>query len=196
MKNQVKKELVALAQSIIEQENNMDFITIYFKTRQLYEKAAVMNYLERMGGDLPSEIKSAFSSRSVSGDSVHLTSSPIEKPKTKEVKTDKSLEDFLSTVSTDIIFEDKREVEKRKSLNDNFTKSTKIGLNDRIAFIKHLFDGDENAFFNTLKKIDNTTSANEALQFVKIELKPKYGYWKGKEAYEERFVSWVVNKFS
>jgi hypothetical protein len=85
---------------------------------------------------------------------------------------------------------------RKKSLNSKLVKDLKLGLNNRIAFTKHLFNGDKNALQESLKDINNCKDLREAKQYLEQDVKPKYDNWKGKEEYEERFLGLIENKFS
>lgn len=71
-----------------------------------------------------------------------------------------------------------------------------IGLNDRIAFLKHLFansDEDYNRVLNQLITFDNF---EEAKNFIEDMVKPDYNNWHGKEEYEQRFIDIIEKKFA
>ncbi len=91
----------------------------------------------------------------------------------------------------------KREAEQtKKSLNDKFKGAgLNIGLNDKIAFIKHLFDGKSEDYNRVVSQINTTNSISEAKNLIQDMVKPDYNNWKGKEEYEERFIGIVENKF-
>lgn len=85
---------------------------------------------------------------------------------------------------------------KSVSLNDKFAKGITIGLNDRIAFVKHLFgnsDEDYNRVMNQLITYDNF---EEAQNFIDDMVKPDYNSWEGKEDYSQRFIEIIEKKFS
>lgn len=84
----------------------------------------------------------------------------------------------------------------RKSLNDRLTKGLKIGLNDRIVFIKHLFNGSATDYNRVLSQLNTQRSWPEALQFIDQMVKPDYNNWGGKEIYELRFKEMVEKKFN
>ncbi|KAA1247269.1 hypothetical protein [Aquimarina sp. RZ0] len=85
--------------------------------------------------------------------------------------------------------------EKPKSLNDQLKKGINIGLNDRLAFIKHLFDGSSTDYNRVLSQLNTLNSKSGARQFVKNMVKPDYNNWEGKEEYEERFMQIVSSKY-
>lgn len=90
----------------------------------------------------------------------------------------------------------KRTVLKSVSLNDKFAKGITVGLNDRIAFVKHLFgnsDEDYNRVMNQLITYDNF---EEAQSFIDDMVKPDYNNWVGKDDYSQRFIEIIEKKFT
>ncbi|WP_430467164.1 hypothetical protein [Winogradskyella ouciana] len=92
----------------------------------------------------------------------------------------------------------KREAEQgKKSLNDKLKgKGLKIGLNDKIAFIKHLFEGKNEDYERVVSQINTTKSFSEAKALILDMVKPDYNNWEGKEEYEERFIEIVESRFN
>jgi len=92
----------------------------------------------------------------------------------------------------------KREAEnEKKSLNDKLKgKSLQIGLNDKLAFIKHLFEGKNEDYDRVISQINTTHSLGEARKLILEMVKPDYNNWEGKEDYEERFIEIVEGKFN
>ena len=82
-----------------------------------------------------------------------------------------------------------------RSLNDSFGKSINIGLNDRIAFEKHLFDGSGEDLNRVLSQLNTFDKFGDARNFIEDLVKPDYNQWKGKEEYAERFMELVEKKF-
>lgn len=87
------------------------------------------------------------------------------------------------------------EEEKPKNLNERLKAGLKVGLNDKLAFIKHLFDGSDADYNRVLSQLETFTSLTEAQNFINQMVKPDYANWEGKEEYEERFIQLVSNKF-
>ncbi|HEX9826292.1 MAG TPA: hypothetical protein VGA80_06805 [Flavobacteriaceae bacterium] len=84
----------------------------------------------------------------------------------------------------------------KKSLNDTLKHgSLNIGLNDKIAFIKHLFDGKVEDYERVISQINTTNSYVEASRLIKDIVKPDYNHWKGKDVYEERLMEIIQSKF-
>ncbi|NQY27980.1 MAG: hypothetical protein HRT69_00740 [Flavobacteriaceae bacterium] len=85
---------------------------------------------------------------------------------------------------------------KSASLNDRLKKGITIGLNDRIAFVKHLFNGSTEDFNRVISQLNTSSSELEALEFLNNMVKPEYNNWIGKEDYEQRLLSFLEGKFS
>ncbi len=85
--------------------------------------------------------------------------------------------------------------DKPRSLNDRLKKGINIGLNDRMAFVKHLFDGSTSDYNRVLSQLNTIKSKEEAFNFVSNIVKPDYNNWEGKEEYESRFLAIVEKKF-
>lgn len=85
---------------------------------------------------------------------------------------------------------------KPKSLNDRLNTGISIGLNDRIAFTKHLFDGNQEDYNRVISQLNTIESETEAKAFVYDMIKPDYNNWIGKEEYETRFVEIIERKFA
>jgi len=92
----------------------------------------------------------------------------------------------------------KREAENvKKSLNDKLKgQSLKIGLNDKLAFIKHLFEGRNEDYDRVISQINTTHSLGEARKLIIEMVKPDYNNWEGKDEYEDRFIEIVEGKFN
>ena len=86
---------------------------------------------------------------------------------------------------------------KPRSLNDKLkNKEIKIGLNDRLAFVKHLFDGNSEDYKRVLSQLSTIESEERSIAFINNMVKPEYNNWEGKEEYEERFMALIVHKFA
>lgn len=84
----------------------------------------------------------------------------------------------------------------KKSLNDVLSGSAlKFGLNDRIAFVKHLFNGSQEDFNRVVSQLNSFSSQQEALDFVEHIVKPEYN-WKSKEEFAERFMETLENRYA
>ncbi|MCC7520203.1 MAG: hypothetical protein IT220_01075 [Flavobacteriaceae bacterium] len=83
----------------------------------------------------------------------------------------------------------------KKSLNDRLSQQQlQIGLNDRIAFVKHLFDGNLADFNRVLSQLNSFETESQAKDFINNIVKSDYN-WSEKIEYEERLIQLIERKF-
>ncbi|CAM1334526.1 hypothetical protein [Tenacibaculum aestuariivivum] len=104
-------------------------------------------------------------------------------------------EELYGTISVDIMADlfEKRDV--KKSLNDHLQSSIQIDLNDRIVFVKHLFDGNQNDFNRVVSQLNTFKTDADAKNFIFKMIKPDYD-WTGKEEYETRLLEIIERRFA
>ena len=85
--------------------------------------------------------------------------------------------------------------ENSKNLNDILGKGLKVGLNDRLAFIKNLFNGSVEEYQRVISQIQTYDELEEAQNFIENLVKPDYNYWEGKESFESRFIKIIEQNF-
>ncbi len=84
-----------------------------------------------------------------------------------------------------------------KSLNEKVTnKQLKVDLNNRLAFVKHLFNGSTEDYNRVLSQLNTIDSHERSISFIKNMVKPDYNHWAGKEEYEVRFMYLIERRFS
>ncbi|PJJ10373.1 hypothetical protein CLU83_3782 [Flavobacterium sp. 1] len=88
-----------------------------------------------------------------------------------------------------------KEEPKSITLNDKLVKEINIGLNDRIAFVKHLFGGSNEDYNRVLNQLITFDTFMETKAFIDELVKPDYNNWEGKEDYEQRFMEIIEKKF-
>jgi hypothetical protein len=88
-----------------------------------------------------------------------------------------------------------KEEPKTITLNDKLAKGITIGLNDRIAFVKHLFGGDSEDYNRVLSQLITFDTFQETKAFIDEMVKPDYNNWEGKEDFEHRFMEIIEKKF-
>jgi hypothetical protein len=98
----------------------------------------------------------------------------------------------MSTTNNTVL---EKEETKTITLNDKLAKGITIGLNDRIAFVKHLFDGDSEDYNRVLSQLITFDTFQETKAFIDEMVKPDYNNWEGKEDFEHRFMEIIEKKF-
>ncbi|CAM1348122.1 hypothetical protein [Tenacibaculum ascidiaceicola] len=107
-----------------------------------------------------------------------------------------TLEDELQdTISVDVMTDLFTKAAPKKSLNDHFQTTIQIDLNDRIAFVKHLFNGDQNDFNRVVSQLNTIKTEKEAKKFINKMIKPDYD-WSEKEEYENRLLEIIERRFA
>ena len=116
--------------------------------------------------------------------------------KSNQISSKEEFRDAISADKTSTLFEDDTTpVKEKKTLNDKLVNDTiKVGLNDRIAFVNHLFNFNQADFNRVLSQLNTFKTEKEAKDFVRTKVKPEYN-WQGKEAYEERLMLLIERKF-
>ena len=82
------------------------------------------------------------------------------------------------------------------SLNDQLkTQGFQVGLNDRLAFVKNLFENSNEDYDRVLSQLSTLGSFEEATNLLNMIIKPDYNNWEGQEDIETRFLEIIENKF-
>jgi len=112
----------------------------------------------------------------------------VAKPETTKADNNKA----SSQVSQKI-----KEVSKTKSLNEKLTnKEITVGLNDRLAFVKNLFNDSTEDFNRVISQLNTIDSYERSMAFIDNMVKPDYNQWAGKEEYEIRFLALIERRYS
>ena len=97
---------------------------------------------------------------------------------------------------TESVAERAQKSEEKKSLNDSFTQNVlKFGLNDRIGYVKNLFDGSTEDFNRVVSQLNTLNRFEEAQDFLQTHVAPDYN-WDKQEETATRFMSAVEQRFS
>lgn len=182
------------------------------------EKVSEVEKEETAEADSQEEIKPETSHNDSFKPSFELAFDPKEDPDTDRFNTpaQTSLEDFLHDNYVDPVFVTPEDLQKEKeekaaqnytsyqstaetpakSLNDRMAKGIIIGLNDRIAFMNHLFNNSSEDYNRVLSQLMTIDTFSEAKNFIDTMVKPDYNNWNGKEEYEQRFMEIIEKKFS
>lgn len=85
----------------------------------------------------------------------------------------------------------------RISVNEMLaSKNIAISLNDRLAFINNLFDGEVEDFENTIRYIFSQKEVDVVIEYITEIIKPYYNNWIEKEEYEKRFMEIILKYFA
>lgn len=250
MKKKLRLQINKLANKLLSEEHDFDVSSLKQTALELYERLAILEYLESQIEDSlgPDESRS-LDSKSFREVNWFTEPEPVPQPENKEelieplmekikdivaqmpaesqridelieevlpkkkyIKND--LEEFAASYQQTPVFERKEPTkggeipkktteliadigaqDKPRSINDKLHKGLNIGLNDRLAFIKHLFEGKADAYSRVLDTITTMPTYEHADAYVKGKVKPEYNYWLQKDEYSKRFMSIIEKSF-
>jgi|TARA_B100001059_G_scaffold100683_1_gene100375 hypothetical protein len=216
MPNKIHQQLKKLAKEILEMEKPYNYQKVYDATLLLFERLILIKNAEGFNKDFWEDLETNFDQAVdfIKGKPEAETTAenfndreelpPIMdtiKETVKEIpETKPSVADLIQENSKELSFERKEEVtstekEIQKSLNDKFSKGLQVDLNDRLAFIKYLFDQNANDYQRAISQIATLQTWEQAQKFILEMIKPDYNQWEGKEQYEIRFLKIVENNF-
>lgn len=112
----------------------------------------------------------------------------------KQVEISNLMDTPLANIP-DLVDNSNNQTKINRSLNDKINQQfIAVDLNDRIAFVKHLFDNSQEDFNRVLSQLNSFENEVEAKDFLLNHVKPDYS-WGGKELYEERLLFLIERKF-
>tara|TARA_B100000902_G_C27319005_1_gene923140 strand:- start:3051 stop:3692 length:642 start_codon:yes stop_codon:yes gene_type:complete len=213
MSNKIFQELCRIAKEILENSDESNFQKVYDQTLSLLEQLILIKNSEGFSEDFWLELKSKYDKEI---DFIHANekgvidedfSDSLSQSRNSTIETNKETPDTKNyeaeiEISSNLDLDNKikedsthqKEVIKER-LNDRFSKGLQIDLNDRLAFIKHLFNKNTNDYQRAISQISTFQNWNQAKAFILEMVKPDYDNWKGKELYEERFFKIIENNF-
>ena len=213
MSNKIFQELCKIAKEILENSDESNFQKVYDQTLSLLEQLILIKNSEGFSEDFWLELKSKYD---MEIDFIHANekgvidedfSDSLSQSRNSTIETNKETPDTKNyeaqiEISSNFDLDNKikedstpqKEVIKER-LNDRFSKGLQIDLNDRLAFIKHLFNKNTNDYQRAISQISTFQDWNQAKAFILEMVKPDYDNWKGKELYEERFFKIIENNF-
>ena len=263
MKNKIRVDIVGLAEQIIKENTAFDVTSMKNVVRSLYDRLAVLQYLESQLEDVSVVDKSqSLDSKSFREENWFTEPEPLPQsshkedlveplmekikdivaqmpeeaqrvdsllkeilPEPKYIKND--LDEFAASYEQTPSFERKEPSKgidvlegkvsesfpldqkiktqsinidsassRPKNLNDKLNQGLQVGLNDKLAFIKYLFDGKTEDYTRVLSQISTMKSYDEVANFIATKIKPDYNYWDGKEEYSKRFMNIIEKSFN
>jgi hypothetical protein len=191
MINQIKDELKSILEDLESIDENSDLNQIVSKFQDFYKNLIVFQFktenINIIGGSNQNEVNTTM-------ETINDIVSEIPDETTSE-----SLEDLFSSVSNPEFITKEANINEisteSKKLNESLIKGINIGLNDKIAFTKNLFDGNEEDYSRVVSQLQTYSSWNEAFNFLNNIVKPDYNNWEGKEEIEKRFLKCIENNF-
>lgn len=126
----------------------------------------------------------------------------------KEMPQDQTLEELLAGfgVEPDFVKSDKTNVTSAletaaKTVSPPASAATpkaslNIGLNDKISFIKNLFEDNDEDYTRVISQLNTFDNLEEAKSFLQHMVKPEYHNWDGAEIYEARLMKILEARFS
>ncbi len=222
MIKKLRKELIRLSTEIQSAGEDADIDRLYRQARSIYERLAVLKFIEDKLGDVQVDVSShviasrfeKMANSVLSGN----TSVPESNPHEEDIMTPgmETIKDIVSEMPTEIALEQlftefvaKPEYLKDekgaaaptkgagpKSVNDRLGKALQVGLNDKLAFVKHLFDGNVEEYNRVLSQLGTIDSQERSIAFINNMVKPEYNNWERKEEYEARLIALIERRFS
>ena len=213
MINTLHKELRAIALSILDQGSTVNIEELEEKLRGLQKQITILEH--EQGKSKQGAIEEPLFEVEEPEIKVEESAAAIETASKKQIETpevseepsqgvNESLEDLFTTAISEPVFVKKEDPapeeevleQNPKNLNDVLGKGLKIGLNDRLAFIKNLFDEHPEEYQRVIAQILVFENLEEAQEFIETFVKPEYNSWEGKETYEERFYKIIEQNFN
>lgn len=190
MNNPYHEELRDIASAILQEENSIDASAILQRLQVLTQAVIIAEH----------EAKKSIESQETLQTNVTPVMETIAEMST-EIPDTQEINDLFEPIAEPVFV--KKEVassipsgdETPKNLNDILGKGMQIGLNDRLAFVKNLFDGNAEDYQRVISQLQTFGSWDEAQTFIEQMIKPEYNSWEGKEAFEVRFLKCVENNF-
>lgn len=210
MKEKLHKELNRIAKHILAANDSSELASLYEAARSLYEKLAVLRFVEKELEDpnldvSKNELADRFNDMAtqvLQGNEAVPESNPH--PSDIIIPGMDTIKGMVSEMPADQSHELGQETSPHteaapkkvsNTLNGQYGAKLDFGLNDKIAFVQHLFDGDEDNFKRVISQLATIETQERALSFINNLVKPEYGNWEGKEAYESRFLSVLSQRY-
>jgi len=221
--------LIKLSTEIITAREDTDLAALYEKSKEIYEKLAVLKFIDEKLSDVEVDVsQNVIASRFEKMANAVLsgnTSVPESNPHQEDIMTPgmDTIKDMVSEMPSnadlekvfaefvakpDYMKNDKENLsptesanfstqqKKSKSLNDSLAKDFQVGLNDKLAFVKHLFNNSMEDYTRVLSQLNTIDTEERSIAFINNMVKPEYNNWEGKEEYEARFIALIERRFA
>ncbi|MER3319572.1 MAG: hypothetical protein RIB79_14870 [Allomuricauda sp.] len=229
MIRKLREELIRLSTEIITAREDTDLAALYEKSKEIYEKLAVLKFIDEKLSDVEVDTsKNVIATRFEKMANAVLSgniSVPESNPHQEDIMTPgmDTIKDMVSEMPSnadleqvfaefvakpDFMKNDKENLapmddsavstqqKKAKSLNDRLAKDLQVGLNDKLAFVKHLFNNSMEDYTRVLSQLNTIDTEERSIAFINNMVKPEYNNWEGKEEYEARFTALIERRFA
>ena len=191
MINQIKEELGSILEDLENISDTSNIDQIMLKLQKVHKKLIIFQYKREdenliVGSD-KNELNSAM-------ENIDEIAAEINDESNSERVDDL----FSSVANPEFVIKENNPHEtsnESKKLNESLIKGINIGLNDKIAFTKSLFDGNEEDYSRVVSQLQTYSSWDEASNFLNNIVKPDYNNWEGKEEIEKRFLKCIESNF-
>ena len=191
MINLIKEELKSILKDLEEVKETSNLDHLIFKFQKAYKRLIIFQYkTENKNFIVESNQKEVNTGMETINEIV------TEIPDETNIERVDDL--FSSVTSPEFVMKENKTPEisyEPKKLNESLIKGFNIGLNDKIAFTKSLFDGNEEEYNRVVSQLQTYSSWDEAFKFLNHIVKPDYNNWEGKEEIEKRFLKYIENNF-
>ena len=223
MTEKIKSALLKWAEKVINHQVQWDEEKTHQAIQNLYELSIIQKMLleqesldknlwEKQQSQL-SEVLKSFSgdpeNEIVKGEEIEVapmmetiknmvTEMPEPEAYEKLFETFEETPSFEPKKKENSVKQSKQEVEtipEIKNINDRFNKTLRIDLNDRLAFIKNLFEGDTASYEKVLSQIVTFESWEEVFNFIDVQVKTEYDNWNKNEEIADRFLAILQKNF-
>ena len=223
MTEKIKSALLKWAEKVINHQVQLDEEKTHQAIQNLYELSIIQKMLleqESLDKNLWEKQQSQLSEvlKSFSGDPEKeivkgeefevapmmdtiknmVTEMPEPEAYEKLFETFEETPSFEPKKKENSVKQSKQEVEtipEIKNINDRFNKTLRIDLNDRLAFIKNLFEGDTASYEKVLSQIVTFESWEEVFNFIDVQVKTEYDNWNKNEEIADRFLAILQKNF-
>lgn len=215
MSKKIILDIKTLAKEI-EESDNINASELKLKLSKLYEKLVVLEFLENSiyaieEPSVEEEIivqttENIADTSDLSIDKIEVEAEEIivetKITETVEVIT-KEVEEVKEEIITSEAVKENEPLDnlintlesKKSSLHEELKKNAiQIGLNDRIAFVKRLFNGNQQDFHRVLSQVNTFSTIDEVKEFIDTMVKPEHN-WDDQDEYAERFMEIIELKF-
>lgn len=206
MEEAVYKELKALCQKVLDSGNDLAPSQYLQHLRGLEEKLILLDYLQYRGRTMAvhqSDKSSAKLDKELLNTLAQAEKQRTETPASTAQTPHKPLEPQEAPAPESIVpskevvpeFPHEETELQKRSLNESLSSGQiSLGLNDRLAFTKYLFAGNQQDLNRVISQLNTFTSYRETEDFINDMVKPDYD-WSAYEEYEERLIELVKARF-